>query len=384
MRLRVLQGFRQSKGSALLRASAVWLCVGSALGLGACSKKEPPQTEAAPGSAAAGVEQAAAAKAVGPKQESSGRAHLPEGCDLVTTIDWQRFRELKAVKPDLEKEVASLPTSTEEDAKKAAEFLKKADIDLLKDPGEIAICLWQLERFEQNETPGFVAVVGGKFRPGAAIEALDTVTERFKSLLRRAANAAANRPSDEPEVLEIGGVKTLRDKESGVLIAQAKDGAFVLGNDQARFEKALTAGKAHESYKLSSEPVGIALTQSASGFVGNALAATPFAAAASSFVGAHLGFDDRLLRMEAHFSDPKHVALVKQGLDGLLASAPPGTAEGAKIRAADGAVSLEVPLPEEVVNGMLQQLPQAAPSRPAMAPVPGAPRPGAAPAPAKP
>jgi hypothetical protein len=171
-------------------------------------------------------------------------------------------------------------------------------------------------------------------------------------------------------VLEVAGVKTLRDKESGVLIAQAKDGAFVLGNDQARFEKALTASKAHESYKLSSEPVGIALTKSASGFVGKTLSTTPFAAAAASFAGAHVGFDDRLLRMEAHFSDPKHVTLVKQGLEALVASAPPGAAEGAKIGATDGAVSLEVPLPEEVVNGMIQQLPQAAPNRPTLPPTP--------------
>lgn len=325
----------------------------------ACSKKDSEKegTKAEPVSAAP-----AAAAPAASKQQSQGRAHLPEGCDLVTTIDWQRFRKMKSVKTDLEKEIADLKTTTDEDAKKAAEFLKKADIDPLEDPGDVAICLWRLEQLEQNGVPGFIAIVGGKFRPGAAIEALDTVTERLKSVVRRAAAAATNQPSTEPEVLQIGGVKALLDKESGVLVAQAKDGAFVFGNDRARFEKALTPGTAHTGYKLSPEPVGVALSKSASGFVAQAFAGSPFAPATQSFEGAHMGFDDTTLRMEAHFGDAKHAALLKQGLDGLLASAPPGTAEGAKIQVKDKAVSVEVPLPEEVMGGMLQQLPGASPA----------------------
>lgn len=342
--------------------SAVLLSV---FALTACKKKSPESE----GEGKASPADAAPASAPSAKQQSVGRAHLPEGCDLVTTIDWPRFRELKAVKPDLEREITQLKTATEPDAKKAAEFFQRADIDPWKDPGEIALCLWHLERLQDDGLPGFVAIVGGNFRPGAAVEALDTVTERLKAVVRRAAAAATNQPNQEPELLEIGGVKVLKDRETGTLIAQAKDGAFVFGNDQARFEKALSASKAYEAYKLSSAPVGVALTRSASGFVAQGLAATPFAAAAQSFLGAHLGFDDRILRIEAHFGEPSHVTLVRQGLQSLLASAPPGTAEGAKIEASGDAVSLEVPLPEEVVNGMIGQLPGAGPQRPATPPV---------------
>lgn len=347
-------------------------CVALLVGALACSKKESSAQE---GAAAQQQPQSGLTAKAEAKQVSAGRQHLPEGCDVVATLDWQRFRKMEAVKEDFEKEIGDLMKSADPEAKRAADFLKKADIDLLEDPGDIAFCLWQLDRLEQGGTPGFVAVIGGRFRPGAAIEALDTVTERLKALVQRAGAAATGQQAEEHEIVQIGGVKALRDKQSGVLAAQAKNGAFILANDQPRFEKALTPGKAHAAYKLSSEPFGIALTQSAKGFVTQALAGSPFEAAAASFAGAHLGFDDRSLRMEAHFDVDKDAALFKQGLDALLASAPPGTAEGAKIQVNGKVVSVEVPLPKEVMGGMLEQLPGGAPARPAVPPAPPAPQP---------
>lgn len=345
-------------------------CLAFLAGALACSKKEPKADEAA----AAKQGQSELAANAAPKQTSVGRTHLPEGCDVVATIDWQRFRKMQAVKQDLEKEIADLNEKPDPEAKRAAEFLKKADIDLLEDPGDIALCLWQLDRLEQDGTPGFVAVVGGKFRPGAAIEALDTVTERLKALVQRAGAAATGKKAEEQEIVQIAGVKAIRDKQSGVIVAQATNGAFVIANDQPKLEKALKPGSAHGAYKLSAEPVGVALTRSAKGFVTQALSDSPFAAATQSFAGAHMGFDDRFLRMEAHFDVDKDAASFKQGLDALLASAPPGTAEGAKIQVDGKVVSIEVPLPEEAMGGMLQQLPGAAPPRPS-APPPPSPKP---------
>ncbi len=322
----------------------------------ACKKKDAPQDEAASSTAAAAALAAneLGAKQLGGKQQSQARAHLPEGCDLVATIDWQRLRAMKTMKADIEAGVADLMDPNGKDAaKKVAEFLQKADIDPLKDPGDIAVCLWRLEQLEQNGTPGFVAIVGGNFRPGAAIDALDTVSERIGSVVRQVAALAADQPSQEPERLEIGGVKALLDKESGVLVAQAKNGAFVVGNDRERFEKALTPGAAHTAYRLSPEPAGMALTKSAGPLFARSAAGSPFAAAAASFEGGHMGFDDATLRLQAHFGEPTHAALLEQGIKSLLASAPPGTAEGAKIEVKDKVVSVELPLPEEAMGNLL-------------------------------
>lgn len=333
----------------------------------ACSKKESnAQQEAAPEPVSAQTAQAA------PKQVSVGRHHLPDGCEVVVTLDWQRVRKWEAVKADVEKEIGDLMKSTDVDTKRAVEFLKKADIDLLEDPAELAVCLWQLEGLSQGGEPSFVMVIGGRFRPGAAIEALDTVTERLKALVRRAGSAVANQPADDHEIVQIAGVKALRDKKTGALAAQAKNGAFVIASDQARFEKALTPSQAHAAYKLGSEPVGLAVTRPAKDFVTQALATSPFAAALQSFAGAYVGVDDQILRITAHFDAEKDATLFKQQLDALVASAPSAPARSAKIQLNDKVVSVEVPLPKETMDGVLGQLPGGGPARPA---VPSAPQP---------
>ncbi len=329
----------------------------------ACSKKD----KAAEGEAK--VTQAASAKAdAGAKVESRARAHLPEGCELVATVDWQRFRELPSVKPNLESELSKLekpkdgaPEPADVDVKQVLEFLEKTNIDLRTDPSELAVCVSGLANARGDQAPIFVAIVGGKFRPGAAMDVLDSVTERLKALVRR-----AGAPSDkrsEPEVIEVAGLKTIHDKTENVFITQAKDGAFVIANDRAWFEKGLAAGKAHESYKLSSEVVGVALTKAAAPLVQQSLAGSPFAAAAQSFLGAHVGVTEQNVTVEAHIDDEKQVAELKTGLEGMLeqvAATPhnpfaPALA-GAKVTAEGKVLKVAIQVPDQALNGLVQQM----------------------------
>src|SRR5690606_39682389 len=75
------------------------ICCLALLALGvACKKKDAPQA----GAEAAPSTSTTVAAALGAKQQSHGRAHLPEGCDLVVTVDWQRLRAMKSMKADIE------------------------------------------------------------------------------------------------------------------------------------------------------------------------------------------------------------------------------------------------------------------------------------------
>jgi len=347
------------------------ICCLALLALGvACKKKDAPQA----GAEAAPSTSTTVAAALGAKQQSHGRAHLPEGCDLVVTVDWQRLRAMKSMKADIEAGLTDLMDPNGRDAaKKVAEFLEKADIDPRKDPSDVAVCLWRFEQFEQGSSPGFVAIVGGNFRPGAAIDALDTVSERIRAVVQQVGALGTDGPSAEVERLEIGGVKALLDKDTGMLIAQAKDGAFVVGNDREGFEKALTPGSAHTTYTLSPEPAGLALTKSGAPLFARSAVGSPFAAAATSFEGGHVGFDDETLRLQARFGEAKHAELLKKGMKSLLASAPPGIAEGAKIEVQDKIVSIEVPVPEDAMGSVLP-LPGTVAPRPTFSPLaPGKP-----------
>jgi hypothetical protein len=326
----------------------------------ACSKKEK-----APEGEAATVQSAAPAKTDGGAKVSSvARAHLPEGCEFVAAVDWAKFREIKSVKANLEKEIAKLDKPKAgpppEDMKELIEFFEKTNIDLRTDPTEIAACVNGIDKASRGQNPSFVTVVGGKFRPGAALDVLDSVTERLKAVMRRAAQQADAK--SEPEVIDVLGHKTVHDKTENLFFTQAKDGAFVIGNDRAQFEKALVPSKAYESYKLTSDIVVVALTKAAAPLLGQALAGSPFAPAAKSFVGANLGVTEQRLALEAQIDDEKQVAALKTSLESTLQqlAAAPGNPfgpalAGAKVAAEGKLLKVEVQVPAEALNSLVQQ-----------------------------
>jgi hypothetical protein len=344
----------------MMKVRSIAIVTFMATSLLACSKKEK-----APEAEATTVQPAAAKVDGGAKVASVARAHLPEGCELVAAVDWAKFRELKSVKANLEGELTKLDKPKAglppEDVKDLVEFLEKANIDLRTDPTEIAACVNGIDKASAGQDPRFVAIVGGKFRPGAAMDVLDSVTERLKGLVRRA--AAQGNAKSEPEIIDVAGHKTVHDKTENLFLTQAKDGAFVLGNDRAQFEKALTPGKAHESYKLTNDIVVVALTKAAAPLLGQALADSPFAPAAKSFVGAHLGVTEQRVALEAQIDDEKQVTALKASLEGLfqqMAAAPgnpfgPALA-GAKVTAEGKLLKLEVQVPAETLNGLVQQV----------------------------
>jgi hypothetical protein len=377
--------FSTVKVNQMMKFRSIALVTMTAASLLACSKKEKaPEGEATTVQPAAAKADAGAAKI-----SSVARAHLPEGCEMVATVDWVRFRELKSVKGNLETEIAKLekpktgiPT---EDVKDIIEFLEKTNIDLRTDPSELAVCVNGMDKAKGDQPPSFVAIVGGKFRPGAAMDVLDSVTERLKGLVRRAAASGAQK--SEPEVIDVAGHKTVHDKVENIFFTQAKDGAFVIGNDRAQFEKALATGKAHEGYKLSGDVIVVALTKSAAPLVAQSLASSPFAAAGKSFAGAHIGVTEQRVTVEAQIDDEKQVAELKTTLEALLKqmSAAPGNPfapalAGAKVTGEGKLLKLEVQVPDEALNGLVRQVGGAAAPRGQAVPAGAVPVPPAGPA----
>ncbi len=343
-----------------VRKTLVVACCALALSFAAgCSKKEKAEGENV---AAAKTEVAAGAKV-----DSVAHVHLPEGCQMVATIDYQKLRELKSVKANIEAEIAKLdkpkdgqPGPKDQDIKDMIEFLEKTDINLRTDPSEIAMCFTNMDK--GKEEPLVVVVIGGKFRPGAAMEVMDSLTEKFKGLLRRAATAGDSKKS-EPEIIDIAGHKVLHDKTENVYLAQAKDGAFIIGNDRAQFEKSLNAGKAHESYKLSKEVLGVVLTKAMAPMLSEGTAGSPFDAAMKSFSSATVGISEHHVLAELTLDDEKQVTELKGTLELLVKqmSAQPGNPmgpmlSGAKISAAGKVLTVDVAIPEEAVNGLIRQM----------------------------
>lgn len=328
----------------------------------ACGKKEKPEGEKAASTPAAAKVEASA------KVASVARAHLPEGCEVVAIVDWQKFRELKSIKQNLETELGKLDKPkdgkpvTDKDVQEVIDFLQKADIDLRADPSELAACVTGVQKAKADQTPTFVGIIGGKFRPGAAMDVFDSVTERLKGLMRRAA-ATGDAKKSEPEIIEIAGQKVVHDKAENVYFGQAKDGAFVFGNDRAQFEKALSASKAHEGYKLSAETIGVTLTKAMAPLLSEAMAGSPFVEATKTFTGATLGVSEKHVVVELSLEDEKQLAELKTQLEQLVKqlAGQPGNPFGpvlasAKLSVAGKVLTVDVPVPEEAVNGLLQQV----------------------------
>lgn len=371
--------------------SALPLCLGL-LGVGLVTsgcKKETPEQKA--------EKAIAEATENGTKLQSVGRAHLPEGCEVVFSLDWPRFKELKSVKQDIEGELAKLEAppipnapidpETAADLKQFKEFLQKTKIDLRKDPGELAVCLWKLREQAPGKPPTFVAVLGGNFIPGAAVRALDSFPEKLKAILNRARSGGPQKPA--PEIIEIQGVKTAYDKADGIYLAQAKDGAFVIASDRGGFEKALQAGKAYEAYRLPAEPIAVAVTPAAAPVFAGQLAQSPLAPLAAAFNGGSLGMQDGIVKLRVEVTDPKVLPAARANLEQLMHPDPrmppnPMTQAlaGAKLGVEGSTLTLDVPLPDEMTQGVLQGMGAPRPVRPTMPPgamPPGAMPPGALP-----
>lgn len=329
----------------------------------ACSKKEKTTEGEAQKAASPGLFSTGATKV-----KSLGRAHLPEGCEFIGRIDWPRFRELKVVKTNLEEELTKykkpLPEDPKEaeDIKKVKEFLEKTQIDPEKDLGEMALCAWNFEQAEKTDKPPtFVFAWGGNFIPGAAFDALTSFSERFKTLVQRLQDGDLSGKKEDVEIVEIGGLKAARDKESDTYFTQAKDGAFIISNDRVAFEKALQTSSAHEAYHFPSAPIGVALTQHAPS-VEAQLQKSPLAAFAKSFSGGALSYDDNLVQVQIRLNDEKQLPALQTTVEGFLranASAPTPFSpvlQKAKAKTEGGGVTVDLPIPDEFFQGLLAQM----------------------------
>ncbi|HSC89269.1 MAG TPA: hypothetical protein VLC09_18430 [Polyangiaceae bacterium] len=318
----------------------------------------------------------------GDKVQSIGRAHLPDICQVVVSVDWSKFRELKSVKGDVERLLtqfeqppvpnAPIDPETAASLKQLREFLTKTRIDLRKDPGELALCFWKMDERVADKPPTFVAVLGGQFVPGAAAQALDSFPEKLKAFFSRARSGPADAPP--PEIIEIAGVKVAHDKTDGIYLGQAKDGAFVLSSDRVVFEKALVASKAHEAYRLPSEAISVALAKSGTPLFAPQLAQSPLAPLATTLTGARMAMREGTLTLWIDGSDPAALAAARGNLQMLATPDPrmppnPFTQAlaGAKIVVEGSTLTLDVPLPDEMAQGVLQQAVPAGP-RPHMGP----------------
>ncbi len=369
----------------LRRAALLSACTVTLLAAAGC-KKETPEEKT--------KKEVAEALANGTKTKSVAREHLPDNCQLAISVDWPRFRELKAVKDDIEREIGKLEAppipnapidpETAADIKQFKEFLAKTQIDIRKDPGELAVCVWKLDQQVPGQTPSFVAILGGQFIPGAAAEALNSFPERLKALLNRARAGAPPKPA--PEIIEIQGVKVAYDKVDGIYLSQAKDGAFIIANDRPAFEKALGTSKAHEAYKLPPEPMGVAISAAGASVFAPQLQQSPLAPLAASFAAGSMGMTDGQVLLRIEVKDAAVLAPAQATLGAMIHPDPrmppnPFTQAmaGAKVTTAGTVLTIELPIPEAMTQGMLQQAGVGARPMPPGAMPPGAMPPGAMP-----
>ena len=213
------------------------LTLASLLVLIACDKKEAAPTSAgaaqAANSAAASVAvpaKDAPASAPAPVAGSSvALAHLPSSCDTIARIDLAKVLAVPAVKsqvaPALEDMKKAAPTS--ESDKNFRAFIADAGIDPLTDIKEIAFCAkgFGPTGMGQGASSQFTMVLGGNFKPGAVVPALEK-----------------NGKKDALVIEELGGNKVAVAKDGSTVIGQAADGAVVIAGDKASLETALKGG----------------------------------------------------------------------------------------------------------------------------------------------
>lgn len=265
------------------------------------------------------------------KVSSQGREHLPAHCEAVVVVDFPRLRKMKAWEEEMEKSItdltqpsadeAELDAEEKENLKKFREFLAKTKIDLKTDPGEAALCLWNLDP-EQGKEPAFLLAWGGKFIPGSAMQALDDISERLKYWIQQVTRPGAIKPQ-EVQTLEIAGTKTLHLPEEKIYFSQAKNGAYILSNDREQFEQALTPGRASERYQFSTQPVLVSIPADSGKTLTPLLASSPLSMALPSFDGALLSFEENLLELRIHQKDEQNLATLSQSFEAFKQSIPP-------------------------------------------------------------
>lgn len=338
--------------------------------------KSKPAAEKAP---------VAAQAAPSVKLESRGREHLPSGCAIAASIDWPQFRKMKSVGPVLDPELAKLksenrPDLSPKDAeslKSFQEFLRKTQIDLETDPGELALCFFDIDP-KATGTPKMLLSWGGRFVPGSAMEALTSFLEKLKGILRRLKNPGDKQ--SEAEIIEIGGQKVVFDRAEGFYFTQAKDGSYLAANDRVKFEEGLKVSEHHKAYALPVAPISLSAGSQIRGVLLDALQGTPFATMMATFERASFSVADEQVLVSVELQDETQLKALQMMVEALAKPNPALAADplamglsGAKVKTSGKALLIDLSVPENVSRGWIAQATHggpAAPPGPAPSPAP--------------
>ena len=195
--------------------------------LTACSKKEAPKNAA--GSASAPGTTVANA----PGSASGALAHLPGKGDAVMRIDFAAVVAVPSMKthliPALEEMKKAEPK--DEAGRQAKAFLADAGIDPVTDVKEVAVCFNELKAGAGE--PKFTLVVGGNFKPGSIVPAMEK-----------------NGKADRFKIEELEGSKILVDSDGHLFLGQAPDGAVVLSHSKETLAAAFKTSNAAATFQV--------------------------------------------------------------------------------------------------------------------------------------
>ncbi len=202
---------------------------------GCKDKKDAPavaSSVSAAASASAGTKLAGLKDKMGlGAKKGSAVAHLPKDCAVMGVADVSGTLKHPAIaesivpklKEALEKERANKEKSIQA-------FMKETGLDPLKDIHSVAVCVRDMDA----KTPSFLVIVGGVFKAGSVLPALQKTSKDSEKFVE----------------LEVAGVKTLGNDKKDKFVAQTKDGLIVVANNKALLEAGLGTSSAAADAKL--------------------------------------------------------------------------------------------------------------------------------------
>lgn len=328
-----------------------------AVGMGGCSSRACGKEVASDQTATAGSEVAAAPTAsVSPtRKRSRAVEHLPSNCLAVIRLQWARLAEHPALGPHLTAAFdpsGSVASQAGPEQRAFLNFLEHAQIDPKKDVDQVMVCLLQAR---PNST---VAVIGGEL-PGD-----------FLSLMKRHA------PNGQQfELREREGMTFLELQDQ--FLVQAKDNAVLVGNHFGAMREAYAAGEAHGNYGIpeTGEVAAVLRGELLAEALAQPLGGTPLSSTVPKIqrLEASVDLGAARISLRATMENAARAKELDEQLQQLVREiveearrAPPTVrmlmasnvqlAQSAQIESDGARVSVEVPLPDGMLEGLAAQL----------------------------